>query len=285
MQLDFLERKTEGRFVMYRHSDHLKSNGIQDGISSNNTFVWNKTEAQNIWIDNVRYTFPANTILPLMGNQHFRFENPERLVAWQFNREFYCIMNHDQEVGCVGFLFYGIRSPFFITLDQKEIETFTELEKVIVDEFSQADGFQGEMLRSMLKRFIIKATRLGKSQTAAYQTLGDQKLDLIRHFSLLVEINFRSQHEVKFYAEQLNKSPKTLSNFFALYKQPSPSKIIQDRIVLEAKRLFLYTDKSAKEVAFELGFENPEHFSRFFKSKTGSNPSTFKHFGLNIGKN
>lgn len=107
----------------------------------------------------------------------------------------------------------------------------------------------------------------------------DHKLDLIRRFALSVEIHFRQQHEVKFYAEALHKSPKTLSNLFALYKQPTPSEIIHNRIILEAKRLFLYTDKSAKEAAFELGFANPEHFSRFFKSKTGFSIPDFKKQG------
>ncbi|RAV31024.1 AraC family transcriptional regulator [Sinomicrobium soli] len=276
MQLDFTEQKTEGRFVMYCHSEALKGDGIRESLNTYNTFVWNKGEEQTVWIDEIPYTFPEQAILPLMGNQHFRFEHPPQLVAWKFNREFYCILDHDQEVGCVGFLFYGIRTPFFITLNAKEAENFEKLQSTLVDEFGERDRFKGEMLRSLLKRLIIKTTRLGKSQTESCHDLADHKLDLIRRFALLVELHFRQQHEVRFYAESLNKSAKTLSNLFALYGQPSPSKIIHDRIVLEARRLFLYTDKSAKEVSFELGFANPEYFSRFFKSKTGNSITVFK---------
>jgi AraC-like DNA-binding protein len=55
-----------------------------------------------------------------------------------------------------------------------------------------------------------------------------------------------------------------------------PLRIIQDRIISEAKKLFYYTDKSAKEIAYELGFEDSAHFSRFFKNVTGQNISEFK---------
>jgi AraC family transcriptional regulator, transcriptional activator of pobA len=101
-------------------------------------------------------------------------------------------------------------------------------------------------------------------------------MDLIRNFSLFLEANFRKEHEVKFYAAALNKSPKTLANFFALCQEPSPLKVIHNRIILEAKRYLHYTDKTSKEIAYELGFENPEHFSRFFKLNTGKNISAFR---------
>lgn len=81
---------------------------------------------------------------------------------------------------------------------------------------------------------------------------------------------------MQFYASRLNKSPKTLSNLFALYHHQTPLQVIQDRLVLEAKRLFYYTDKSAKEIAQELGFDDAAHFSRFFKNQLQVSPSEFK---------
>jgi AraC-like DNA-binding protein len=52
--------------------------------------------------------------------------------------------------------------------------------------------------------------------------------------------------------------------------------VIQERLILEAKRLFHYTDKSAKEIAQELGFEDAAHFSRFFKNHMNVSPSDFR---------
>ena len=53
---------------------------------------------------------------------------------------------------------------------------------------------------------------------------------------------------------------------FSLYHQQSPQQIIFNRIALEAKRLLQFTDKQNQEIAYELGFNDPAHFSRFLKN-------------------
>jgi len=268
---------TAARFVMHSDNKLFSGMGLRNPAPYPiNTFIYNKGEAQEVIIDEITYTIPARCILPLVSNQHFVFKHPETLTAWQFNREFYCIVDHDAEVGCVGFLFYGIRHPMFITLNEAESEEMNHLEKVFANELILKDNFQGEMLRTLLKRVIIKTTRIAKLQSDSYQQLPDEKMDVVRKFALILEGNFRQEHEVKFYAAALNKSPKTLSNVFALLKQPAPSVLIHNRIILEAKRYLHYTEKSAKEISYELGFENPAHFSRFFKMYSGTNISDFK---------
>ena len=279
MVREYRDKSTLGRFIMHINSEQLKGPGLRNTISPVpiNTFVYNKWEAQKVVIDEIEYILPANSILPLVANQNFSFEYPDRLIAWQFNREFYCIVDHDAEVGCVGFLFYGLQHPMFISLDETEQEAILQLEKVFADEWQAKDNFQGEMLRTLLKHLIIKATRIAKQQSESYQQFPDEKMDIVRKFALLLEGSFKIAHTVSFYAEALHKSPKTLSNIFALLKQPAPSKLIQNRIILEAKRYLHYTDKSAKEIAFELGFESPAHFSRFFKMYSGTNISEFRN--------
>ena len=74
----------------------------------------------------------------------------------------------------------------------------------------------------------------------------------------------------------LSKSPKTLSNLFAIYNQQSPQQIILSRLALEAKRLLNFTDKQNQEIAYELGFNDPAHFSRFFKKMTQLSPSQYR---------
>ena len=55
-----------------------------------------------------------------MVNQSFSFEAMEDLVAWQFNREFYCIVDHDAEVSCVGLLFYTNANVVALTMRDRE---------------------------------------------------------------------------------------------------------------------------------------------------------------------
>lgn len=240
------------------------------------TIAWNQGSDQTVTIDGINYVFPEQTVLPLVVNQSFIFSHPETIIAWQFNREFYCIVDHDREVSCVGLLFYGATLPLFLYLDHPEKRKFEALLMVFDDEFSTQDSIQGEMLRMLLKRLIIKLTRLTKDQFVDAQ-LTEPDLTIIRRFNLLVETHFREFHAVSDYANQLNKSPKTLSNLFAIYNRQSPLQTIHERIALEARRLLLYTDKSAKEITYELGFEEVAHFSRFFKKQVGLPPSEFKN--------
>ncbi|MET7257829.1 AraC family transcriptional regulator [Dyadobacter fermentans] len=240
------------------------------------TIAWNRGVAQKAIIDNVVYDFPANSVLSLMVNETFHFERPSDIVAWQFNRDFYCIVNHDKEVSCVGFLFYGSGQRMFMAIDEKHGRKLDLLLQVFKDEFEMQDPIQGEMMLALLKRLIIIITRLARDQYISEQDLPSDKLDIVRKYNLLVENHYRQQHQVKFYADQLNKSPKTLSNLFALYNHKSPLQVIQERVTLEARRLFFYTDKTAKEIAYELGFEDANHFSKFFKKQTGQSPTDFK---------
>jgi len=239
------------------------------------TIAWNRGKTQTVHIDGVGYDFPGNSILCLMVNQSFHFTQPDEIVAWQFNRDFYCIENHDREVSCVGFLFYGSSQMMFIELNREQLDKIGLLQQVFEEEFEAIDNIQEDMLRMLLKRLIIIITRIAKSQFIDV-ALTDSKLNIIRQYNLLVEHHYKTEHGVKFYAEQLNRSPKTLANLFALYNHKSPLAVIQERVFLEAKRLLIYTDKSSKEVAYELGFEDVGYFSNFFKKMASIAPTAFR---------
>ena len=278
MKLHFEDRNTNGIFTLRVEDASLKGIGLLNNHKETvNTIVCNLHDDQSVVIDQVPYIFPTNCILPLVANQHFLFEHPENLIAWQFNRDFYCIADHDAEVGCVGFLFYGIQHPLFVKLTPAEVESISLIEKLFIEDMETKDKMQGEMLRTLLKRLIINITRIAKKQTENYDRFTDEKMDIVRMFNLLLEANFRKEHEVQFYANTLNKSPKTLANLFAIFNYPAPSKLIQRRIILEAKRYLHYTEMSGKEIAYALGFTSPAHFSRFFKSNSGSNISVFRN--------
>lgn len=278
MDLVFKDNKTNGKFsITFGNKSFDRLFFTRDKEDKLLTIAWNRGKTQKVIVDEVEYDFPENTFLPLVVNQSFRFENAEDIIAWQFNRDFYCVIDHDEEVSCVGFLFYGSSQVMFIALDEKEEEKIKLLLEVFKNEFDTTDSIQGEMLRLLLVRLIITITRLGKKQYIPTEDIEDTKFNLYREYNVLVESNYRTQHEVQFYASQLNKSPKTLSNVFALYGKKTPLQIIQERIITEAKRLFYYTDKSVKEIAIETGFEDTSHFSRFFKKQTSFTPTEFKN--------
>lgn len=283
MKYVFTEEHTDAILYLHRLEKGFERFFFRDRKEKLLTIAWNTGKDQKVEIDGLPYVFPTMSLLPLMVNNSFSFEHPEDVVAWQFNREFYCIVNHDKEVSCVGLLFYGTKDVLFLRPDQQEQNSLRILLKVFEEEFLNQDSIQAEMLRVLLKRLIIKCTRMAKAQYID-PSMPQNELDIVRRFNIAVENHYRKHHDVAYYATLLHKSPKTLSNYFSLYHDKKPLQVIHERVALEGKRMLLYTDKSVKEIAFHLGFEEVTSFSRFFKKQVGQSPQDFKQKPA-VGKN
>ena len=110
--------------------------------------------------------------------------------------------------------------------------------------------------------------------------LGDSRVKLMEFDRLLtrdrVQARVTALQTLEDYAGLLHRSPKTLANLFASCGQPSPLNIIHDRVNAEARRLLLYTPKSAKEIAYLLGYEDTAAFSRFFAKMNGESITGFR---------
>ncbi|MCW3107537.1 MAG: helix-turn-helix protein [Segetibacter sp.] len=276
MKLKYNDDNTGGDLMLFKTEktfDRLYFS--RDRFNKYFTIAWNQGQSQTVTIDDTEHDFPPQSLLTLLFNQSFKFERPEDIVAWQFNREFYCIIDHDSEVSCVGFLF-GSTDHLFIPLNEPAQQKLQLLLDVFIEEFKTPDNIQNEVLLVLLKRLIIYVTKLARSGYSPVKKLQEEKFHAIRKFNLLVEANFKSEHSVTFYAQQLCKSPKTLSNLFAVYDHKSPSQVIQERILIEAKRLLSYTDRPMKQITFELGFEDVSYFSNFFKKHAQLSPLHFK---------
>lgn len=193
-----------------------------------------------------------------------------------FNQAFYCLELHDKELSCNGLLFGALPTFPVLTTNQIEAKENLDLINTLIKEFNQTDSNQGDMLKVLLKRLIIICVRIAREQLFAFSNPIMEDTDIVRKFQALVEKHFREKHKVSDYAELLFKSPKTLSNVFKKLNGLSPLQIIQERIILEAKRQMYYTDKTIKEITFELGFDEPAHFSRLFKKITSKTPSLFQ---------
>ncbi|MFL5747490.1 MAG: helix-turn-helix domain-containing protein [Niastella sp.] len=271
------DEKTGGDLLLFRNEPNFdRLYFSRDRFNKYFTIAWNPGEKQTVTIDGAGHDFPPNTLLTLLFNQSFSFERSEEIIAWQFNREFYCLIDHDKEVSCVGFLF-GSTDHLLIPLKEEAQEKLKLLAAIFMDEFKTTDNIQNEMLLALLKRLISYITRLARSEYVPEKKVQEEKYHLIRKFNLLVETHFREEHSVSFYAQQLFKSPKTLSNLFAIYNNKTPSQVIQERILIEAKRLLTYTSKTVKQITFELGFEDVSYFSNFFKKHTSLSPVEFRN--------
>ena len=273
MKLEYNSAVEESSFIL----TDFNCEPAQELLKNQNYYkiLLSKNDECFVNIDGYESILNKNQILFCTTLNVLKIANNSDLIAVVFNREFYCIRDHDHEVSCDGLSFFGSSLPPIISLDEKEAKSFETMFAIFLEEFEYKDHIQGEMLRIMLKRLLIKSSRLIKKKRN-YIELPNNQIDLIRKFYVLVEQNFKEKHKVVDYADMLSKSPKTLSNLFKKANYPSPLKIINDRIILEAKRLLLFSEKNIDQVTHELGYKEGGHFSKFFKKHCSFSPKKFK---------
>ncbi len=238
--------------------------------------LWSRKATKAITIDDYRLDLKENEVIFCTPLNVMEIPiDSEDLLAFVFNKEFFCIQTNDDQVSCNGFLFFGSSQPQSIELNDRELSHFSDLMHLFKEDLLIKDHLQGEMLRSLLKRLLILSTRMARNGLPQPE-VSNAQMNTIREYNLLVEKHFREFHHVKDYAKLLFKSPKTLSNLFPKYGERSPIMVINDRIILEAKRLLLYSDRSTEGIATELGYKDPGHFSKFFKKHLGLSPTAFR---------
>ena len=197
------------------------------------------------------------------------------LAIFSFNREYYCIRDHDAEVSCNGLIFFGAQDVPVLSLPSRHRDQLSLLLQMFVHEFEERDTLQGEMLLVLLKRLIIICTRIAKEQSVG-QALSRPELDLYRRFNYMVDLHFRKTKTVAEYSAMLGRAPKTLANLFRRLGRKTPLEVIHDRVILESRRLLLYSDKTAHEIAYELGYGEPATFFKLFRKYVGESPQQFR---------
>ena len=194
-----------------------------------------------------------------------------------YNRDFYCIQIHDDEVACDGLLFNNVDNMPLVDVAKEDAMFFDHVLNQMEIEFKLADTSLEEMIRTYLKQLLIKATRLWKHQHLERDVVArNNDLEFFRKFTMLVDVHYKQKHTVADYADVLSMASKTVTHKFKRLNLPQPNEVIKSRIILEAKRLLVHTSMTAKEIAHELGYDDPAYFSRQFLVKTGESPSSFR---------
>jgi len=252
---------------------------LKEGSNEQLSLLWFNTNDNRLIVDAVEHTFNKNQIVCITEFHNIKPVQIQGLQLLRFNRPFYCITNHDSEVGCKGILFFGSSNLPIINLAEKDADILATVWKMLCIEMESRDNLQLEMLQMMLKRILILCTRVYKTQEN-FDQLKQSNDTIIRAFNFLVEQHFREKHTVSEYAELLNKSPKTLANLFKKISAKTPLELIKNRRMLEARRLLSYTNEPISEIGYQIGFNDIQSFSRFFKKNEGSSPSEFRdlHF-------
>lgn len=239
-------------------------------------FIWANQGTIHLEIDQQPVTLRQNEIIPVSHLHRVEIKDVQgEYTTLLFNSNFYCIYGNDHEVSCNGFIFNGSSHVMQFRLTDEERARYRLISRELEHEFQIDDSLKEEMLRIHLKHFIIHSTRIARKRLNISPDM-EESFNTVRQFHVLVDHHFKEKKQVQDYAAMLNVSPKTLATLLSLYELPSPLKIIHQRIEAEAKRLLLYTNMSAKEIAYHIGFEDQANFSRFFKKVSGESITEFR---------
>jgi len=155
--------------------------------------------------------------------------------------------------------------------DNELFKFFLGTAKMLEEEFSHGRELYNLCLRGYLTGLLAQLSRYSLIDGFIYQPHS-----LIERFQHLVEDHFREEHRVEFYAKKLGTGAKSLTMQVTRALGKSPRSIIQDRFMLEAKRFLAYSNISISEIGNELGFEDANYFSRFFRQHQGVTPLHFR---------
>jgi YesN/AraC family two-component response regulator len=137
---------------------------------------------------------------------------------------------------------------------------------------------QFELLVSYLKIFLITASRLKTEQQSEAHKATDVNEEpfILQNLKNYIESHYKTKHTASDYADLLAISPKALTKLTKTHFNKTLTDLISERIVIEAKRELYLTNKTIKEIAYELGYNDEYYFSRFFKNNAAVSPQLYR---------
>jgi AraC family transcriptional regulator, transcriptional activator of pobA len=188
----------------------------------------------------------------------------------------------DLETGTDGFIifsekdFYQNEFSFFQIFGADahiEPEHDPMLDSIVREMFNEFHKNDIQLLHALLDVLLLKLSRHYKDHSPDEMNSVTFR---IRKLEQLIEKNFVKLKKPGDYANMMNLSPAYLNNLCKKHLGKTLSDLINERIVLEAKRLFAYTDLGVAQVSDKLRFSEPSYFIRFFRKNTGTTPERFK---------
>ena len=223
----------------------------------------------------------------MLQNNHFTFINPQTgnlaFKLYNFEKEnpfdhiqrlnYYSLIWVKNGVGNVKADFSNHEFQEHMLFSFSPYQPFT-----LKTEMQKPDLAQYELLISYLKIFLISASRLKTEQQVTAQKVIEENKEpfILQNLKSYIESHYKTKHTASDYAEMLSISPKALSKLTKAHFNKTLTDLIAERIIIEAKRELYLTDKTVKEIAYELGYNDEYYFSRFFKKNANVSPQLYR---------
>ncbi|QZE14802.1 AraC family transcriptional regulator [Halosquirtibacter laminarini] len=224
-------------------------------------------------VDFTQYHYQANTVIPVAMGQVQRFFPNNELEGYAivFTPDFLIKESFD----------YNYLFQFTIFMNNTEdllceaTQSVKNILNTLIREQQESDLFESEALqRNLIRNFLI---HLERDKRKTQNIDNKQKLDLYLRFRQEVETSLSYKLKIHQISEQLGVTSKQLNRVVKHYLGMTAKKYIDQRVLLESRRLLTHSSLSIKEIAYTIGFTDPTNFTKYFKSKFGMNPSDYRN--------
>jgi AraC-like DNA-binding protein len=175
---------------------------------------------------------------------------------------------------------YSVNEALFLS-DKEETAIVSIMQSIQQEYHSNIDKFSQDIIIAQLELLLVHADRFYHRQFITRKITNHKILDRLED---ILEKYFNSDDlvdkglpTVQYIAETLNVSPNYLSELLRVLTGQSTQQHMHDKLIEKAKEKLSTTDLSVSEIAYELGFEHPQSFSKLFKTKTNLSPLEFRH--------
>jgi AraC family transcriptional activator of pobA len=170
-----------------------------------------------------------------------------------------------------------VSSNNYHLLDAKKIKTLLPVLENMLQEYDHKQDGYLRVIQSFLDIFFIRLLRQSNNPVSYSAKSSAYMQERLEEFMALIALHVSAHKEVIFYAESLNLTTFQLHTITKRTLDKTASEIINNYIVLEAKRYLLATSNQINQIAAQLGYEDVSYFIRVFKKHTGYAPETFRH--------